>query len=70
MIRGKCHTNLDSWDVSQVDLFAAVPRKGEFVMAYKKGTRSYLEVKSVIHDCQFFGDGEMPFVLTLVGYAV
>lgn len=48
-IEGYCFTNLDDYDCSLVNVFASVPRVGEYVRVMRKGNVARLKVVSVEH---------------------
>lgn len=50
MIRGRCFTNLDDYDCSLVNVFAGIPRIGDYVTVTYKGNTLRLKVVSVQHD--------------------
>lgn len=50
MIKGHCFTNLDNYDCSLVNVFASVPRVGDYVVVLYIGLPTRLKVVSVLHD--------------------
>jgi hypothetical protein len=49
MIKGKCKTNLDDYDVSKVKVFAKVPEIGERIACEYRGEKSTLKVVQITH---------------------
>ena len=64
MIKGKCKTALDDYDVSNVTLFASVPNKGDNVAVNYKGKNTTLKVVAITHDLMNNTDGtRTPFII-------
>ena len=62
-IKGKCFTNLDNYDCSEIQIFARVPNIGERVMCKYKGNSSSLRVCQIYHDIRGERGNEHPFVI-------
>jgi len=63
MIKGRCFTNLDDYDCSEVIVFARVPNIGERVYCKRKGNSTSLKVVQITHDIRGERGSEYPYIL-------
>jgi len=62
-IKGKCFTNLDDYDCSEVKLFARVPNLGERVYCEYRGSSTSLRVVQITHEVRGERGNEYPFIV-------
>lgn len=58
-IKGRCITNLDDYDCSEIKEFARVPNIGERVYCQYKGNSTSLKVVQITHDFR----NQEPFIV-------